>query len=43
MRAYVQELSRGVIDFLLLHVINELPRYGYQIVKELGRRSQGYC
>lgn len=42
MRAYVQELSRGVIDFLLLHVINELPQYGYQIVKELGRRSQGY-
>ena len=42
MRAYVHELSRGVIDFLLLHVINEMPRHGYQIVKELGKRSQGY-
>ncbi|HEX74999.1 MAG TPA: hypothetical protein G4O12_00295 [Dehalococcoidia bacterium] len=32
---------RGVTDFLLLSIINELPSHGHQIVKELGR-SQGY-
>ena len=42
MRDYAQELLRGVTDFLLLSLINELPRHGYQIVKELGKRSQGY-
>ena len=40
MRDYVQELLRGVTDFLLLSIINELPRHGYQIAKELGKKSQ---
>jgi DNA-binding PadR family transcriptional regulator len=39
---YVQKLLRGVVEPLLLFLIGELPMYGYQIIKELEKRSQGY-
>ena len=39
---YLQQLLRGVVEPLLLFLIGELPMHGYQIAKELERRSQGY-
>ncbi len=36
------ELMKGSIDSLLLCLIAPQPMYGYQIIKELGRRSEGY-
>jgi len=33
---------KGNIDSLLLCVIGQQPMYGYQIIKELEQRSQGY-
>ena len=36
------ELMKGSINSLLLCLINQQPMYGYQIIKELERRSQGY-
>ncbi len=35
-------LMKGSIDYLLLCLINQQPMYGYQILKELEGRSQGY-
>jgi PadR family transcriptional regulator PadR len=35
-------LMKTSIDSLLLHVISLNPMYGYQIVKELESRSEGY-
>lgn len=40
--AYVQQLLKGLIDPILLSLISELPMYGYQIVKELEQRTEGY-
>jgi len=37
-----RELIKGSIDSLLLSLISERPMYGYQILNELERRSQGY-
>jgi len=37
-----RELMKGSIDSLLLCLIGQQPMYGYQIIKELERRSQGY-
>ena len=39
---YVRELLKGNTDSLLLTLISEKPVYGYQIIKELEKRSQGY-
>jgi len=36
------ELIKSNIDSLLLCLINGQPMYGYQIIKELKDRSQGY-
>jgi len=33
---------KGNIDSLLLSLIGQQPMYGYQIIKELERKSQGY-
>jgi PadR family transcriptional regulator, regulatory protein PadR len=35
-------LIKSNIDSLLLCLLNSKPMYGYQIIKELGNRSQGY-
>ncbi|MCK4368793.1 MAG: helix-turn-helix transcriptional regulator [Dehalococcoidales bacterium] len=37
-----RELIKGTIDSLLLCLVVQQPMYGYQIIKELERRSQGY-
>ncbi len=37
-----RELMKGSVASLLLCLIGQQPMYGYQIIKELERRSQGY-
>ena len=37
-----RELIKGNIDSLLLCLIGQQPMYGYQIIKELETKSQGY-
>lgn len=39
---YIGELLKGSTDSLLLALIKEKPMYGYQLIKELERRSKGY-
>jgi len=39
---YYRELLKGSTDSLLLSLLGEAPMYGYQIIKELERRSLGY-
>ncbi len=36
------ELMKGSSESLLLCLIGQQPMYGYQIIKELARKSQGY-
>ena len=36
------ELMKGSADSLLLYLLGQQPMYGYQIIKELEGRSQGY-
>ena len=40
--AHRLELMKGNIDSLLLTLIEQQPIYGYQIIKELERKSRGY-
>ncbi len=42
MMDYGRELLKGNTDCLLLCLINNQPTYGYQIIKELEKRSNGY-
>jgi len=37
-----RDLLKGSSDSLLLCLIEQQPTYGYQIIKELEKRSQGY-
>jgi len=37
-----RELVKGSADSLLLCLIGQKPMYGYRIIKELEKRSQGY-
>ena len=37
-----RELIKSSTDSLLLYLISQQPMYGYQIIKELERKSQGY-
>lgn len=37
-----RELIKGGFDSLILCLLDQQPMYGYQIIKELERRSQGY-
>ena len=37
-----RDLVKGSTDPLLLYLISQQPMYGYQIIKELETRSQGY-
>lgn len=39
---YGRELLKGSTDAILLSLINQAPMYGYQIIKELEKRSNGY-
>jgi len=37
-----RELIKGSFDSLLLCLLDQQPMYGYQIIKELERKSEGY-
>ena len=37
-----RELMKGSTDSLLLYLISQQPMYGYQIIKELEEKSEGY-
>lgn len=40
---YLPDLLRGNTDALLLFLVNEMGRtYGYQLIKEIGCRSDGF-
>ena len=40
---YIPGLLRGNTEALLLFLVKELERtYGYQLIKEIGRRSRGF-
>ncbi len=39
---YQRELLKGNTDSLLLYLLICQPMYGYQIIKELEKRSEGY-
>jgi len=39
---YSKELLKGAADTLILSVFAEGEKYGYQVVKELERRSEGF-
>jgi PadR family transcriptional regulator PadR len=39
---YIQQLMKGVTESVLLYLINEVPMYGYQIIKEMEKRTSGY-
>ena len=39
---YKRELLKGNTDALLLSLLRDQPMYGYQIIRELDKRSQGY-
>ena len=42
-RSYLYQSLRGVVEPLLLFIIDELvPIHGYEISRELERRSEGY-
>ncbi|MFC1952436.1 PadR family transcriptional regulator [Chloroflexota bacterium] len=40
--AQARELMKGSTDSLLLYLISQQTMYGYQIIMELEKRSQGY-
>lgn len=37
-----RELVKGSFDSLILCLLDQQPMYGYQIIKELERKSEGY-
>lgn len=42
MSTYSRELLKGAADTLVLSTFAESERYGYQVVKDLERRSEGF-
>jgi PadR family transcriptional regulator, regulatory protein PadR len=38
----LEQYRKGTTNIILLTVLNERPMYGYEIIQELERRSQGY-
>jgi PadR family transcriptional regulator PadR len=41
-RQYVEQLKKGITETALLYLINEVQTYGYNIIKELEKRTTGY-
>ena len=41
-RQYNEQLKKGITELALLFLISEVPRYGYNIIKELEKRTTGY-
>ena len=42
MKTWITQLRKGLLEFCILNVLIDGESYGYQIVKELEARSQGY-
>ncbi len=42
MTNYEREFLKGSTDCLILSVVNDGPTYGYELIKELQSRSDGY-
>lgn len=42
MASYSKELLKGAADTLVLSAFSDGEKYGYQVVKELEQRSQGF-
>lgn len=42
MAAYSKELLKGAADTLVLSTFSDGEKYGYQVVKDLERRSEGF-
>ena len=40
--AYIQQLLKGLIDPIILSTLGRLPMYGYQLIKEVERRTAGH-
>ena len=38
---YISDLLRGSTDSLLLALVGESPKYGYSIIREIEKRTQG--
>jgi PadR family transcriptional regulator PadR len=38
---YISDLLRGSTDSLLLALVGESPKYGYSIIKEIEKRTEG--
>jgi len=41
-REHIEQLMKGITEPVLLYLINEMPTYGYNIIKELEKRTTGY-
>jgi len=41
-RQYIEQLKKGITEIALLYLINEVQTYGYNIIKELEKRTTGY-
>ena len=41
-RQYAEQLKKGITETALLYIINEVQTYGYNIIKELEKRTTGY-
>ena len=41
-RQYIEQLKKGITETALLYLINEVQTYGYDIIKELEKRTTGY-
>lgn len=41
-RQYIEQLMKGITEPVLLYLINEVPTYGYNLIKELEKRTTGY-
>ena len=41
-RQYIEQLKKGITELALLYLIGEVPTYGYNIIKELEKRTTGY-
>ena len=41
-RQYVEQLIKGITEPMILYLINEMPMYGYNIIKVLEQRTTGF-
>ncbi len=41
-RQYTEQVTKGITEPVILYLINEMPMYGYKIIKVLEQRTAGY-